>query len=567
MKEKRLKRLHSMKFRVSAIVVTIMVILAACQVLIAVPRIKTETRQLVSDYIKSQVISNGYILETLTYEVGPDIVNNAEKMNSLLSTVTISNFETAYAYLVGIDGTMLWHPTESKIGQPVENSVIKKVIGKIDASNLKTVTECVEYDYHGAVKYAAYFTGTNAPYVLVITADQDEAFQAANDIRNSMICYGIIIIAIASAVVVFVLRRNFKNLDDVADMVNTMAGKDLTENHVYEKLLKKQDEFGTIAKQVSFLSGALRDDFKEIANGAIIVKEGSGDTNEQLSTASKTLSDIGVAIDEIAKGASAMAENVQETASAMISIGNGIDTIASETEKSSEFLIQTSSVNETAQKELKRLTEARKSTGQTVNAMVTGIKESSEAIKEIDIATKMIMDIASQTNLLSLNASIEAARAGEAGRGFSVVAGEIKTLAEQSDKSAKEIQKIIADINAKSEANTVHATEISDAMIEEQKILDAVVKGFDSVDTNISETKKSFETIRSLIDSLDKNKNAVLQAVEQLSSISEENAASTEETSASVVELNEIVTQVKQKADKLDEVAENLKKQVSMYQL
>ena len=179
----------------------------------------------------------------------------------------------------------------------------------------------------------------------------------------------------------------------------------------------------------------------------------------------------------------------------------------------------------------------------------------------------MIMEIADQTSLLSLNASIEAARAGEAGKGFAVVASEIKNLADQSDRFAQEIYRVISDIIQNAENNVQNADKIKEAISDERIALEEVVTKFAEVNDNINVTKNSFNKIQELVNMLNENKTTVLDMVVQLSSIAEENAASTEETHASVTELNNELGKITIKVGDLYSLVSLLNSQTDHFKL
>ena len=199
--------------------------------------------------------------------------------------------------------------------------------------------------------------------------------------------------------------------------------------------------------------------------------------------------------------------------------------------------------------------------------VINGIKESSEAVNDIKRAADVISEIASQTSLLSLNASIEAARAGEAGRGFAVVASNIQELAEQSDRSAKEIQSVIQNIVHKSEHNVILANQIKDAVDNEGGVLKEVNTSFDEVNNQVEVTADAVNEIQIKSTALDRNKNKVLDEVSTLSSISEENAASCEETTASMEELSANIETINVKAQETGDIADALEESVEYFKL
>ena len=173
--------------------------------------------------------------------------------------------------------------------------------------------------------------------------------------------------------------------------------------------------------------------------------------------------------------------------------------------------------------------------------------------------------IASQTNLLSLNASIEAARAGEAGRGFAVVAGEISSLASQSDQSSKEIKAIVDEIIATSNKNVEYAGQISEAVNNEGVVLNQVNDSFTVVNEKVEGTVAAIHTIAEKTQELDAAKAQVLDDVSSLSSISEENAASCQETNASMEEIGASIQTIKEESDKTLEITNILEKAISVF--
>ncbi len=555
----------SLKFKIMLVLAGCGTALVVSLVLASVLKTQNNLEDLMHDYLLDEAKAVGMCID---HELADDekVLQNYEEINSILAGIQISDFESSYAYLVDARGTMLYHPDQGKVGQPVENSVVKGVVDALAAGNT-VEPESEPYEYRGVKKYAAYYVGADNQYVLVITADEDDAFAAIDEMMVVMLGVGVAVTVVLIFVAGFIIIMVFKKIDRIARLMGEISEGDFTDKPEYTTYVKRKDEVGNIARSASNLRESLHEALSVVQKDVAALEADSDELNENMQQAKNSTEGISVAMDELSQGAMSMAENVQDTAGVLGRVDEVVNAALQETQKSTKVLEESVTISKEAREELTRLSEANDATAHATTQVVQGINESNEAIAKIEMATQIIMALANQTNLLSLNASIEAARAGEAGRGFAVVAGEIKNLAEQSDKSAQDIQAIIELIMEKAKANTEFAEEIQKAITDEKEAMSAVVGKFEAVEKNVTQTMASFEEIDAMVKELDEGKVKVMDAVEQLSSISEENAASSQETNAATQELDSVLNNIAADADELAVIAAELNEQVKKFKL
>lgn len=189
------------------------------------------------------------------------------------------------------------------------------------------------------------------------------------------------------------------------------------------------------------------------------------------------------------------------------------------------------------------------------------------ALDKIRNSLSGISEVADQTDLLSLNASIEAARAGEAGRGFAVVATQISKLSEDSAQSTKTIEDIIHQLTVDSEASVQIMKEVNEIIAEQQQKLTQTKEKFGDVSNGIENSRKESNMISDQAQECDSERGRIVDVIQNLSAVSEENAASTQETNASMEELNATINLLAEAAGELKEMALKLEEDVQFFKL
>ncbi|PXV89473.1 methyl-accepting chemotaxis protein [Lachnotalea glycerini] len=360
-----------------------------------------------------------------------------------------------------------------------------------------------------------------------------------NIYENMIIDIIVLVISLISGI--FFIGLIVKAIRNIVTHVNKVANGELDED-VQNKLLKRKDEVGDMSRSLQSLIHSFTDILHKILSTSDSLADFSTSFKASFLSISEAISNINTAIDEIANGATSQASETQNANSEVLNMGNAIDHTYLNVEVLTTSAKKMVDYNGTANTTLTELFDISQKTKESVDTVQDQTNITNESAIQIQAATDLIADIASQTNLLSLNASIEAARAGEHGRGFAVVAEEIRVLADQSHDSANKIATIVNTLINNSNTSVKTMNHVADMIASQNEKLDNTREMFTSLDSEIKEVNVAINKITSEIDHLASLKENVLNSVESLAAIAEENAASTEETSASMIELSKIVT-------------------------
>jgi len=377
----------------------------------------------------------------------------------------------------------------------------------------------------------------------------------------------LLLIVISSSVVYYFSKKITKPILIVKELVDKTANFDLAYDTRFEVLNKYKDETGEIGKSVINLRAELRNIVKLIKNDSSDVLNfaqglflATGETVVSIQAVTQT-------VEELANGCNLQAKDAQESVEKLNSLSSEIDITVDSSMKAKEFSDQVKDINNTSVdtfKMLKIKLEQNNCATMKVSSNIVNLLVKSESIGKIVLS---IEAIASQTNLLALNAAIEAARAGEAGKGFAVVADEVRKLAEQTASATKEIGFVVNEIQK----------EIKNA-----KISIGVGEGLaNEVDSAISNTDKAFSLIGESVDNalikitnltenvlkIAKDKNEVISSIESISAVSEQAAAATQEVSASMDLQFESMEKISSTSEELKIISSSLEKLVNKFKI
>lgn len=561
--QQKIKFKNSMKFRILVLLIVGIILSTVVSLVTTLPRVRSNMKRVTQNYMLDEVKAYGYILSLQVIQ-SPKNLSKPLFLKSILQEVNIKDTTTSYAYLVSADGTMLYHPTEELIGQPVEDAVVTGLLEDL-AEGVVDGPACVEYEADGTEKYASYYINTTGEFILVITVDSDEIFESTNQMTIIILVSGLVTLAVLLLLGVIMTNRMIAPLHKLTGIVNKVAMLDFTENRGQAALNKRKDEVGLMSRAIGNLYDELRKIIEVIQTQGSKLANSNVEFEREFAEIVDNITNVNSAVEQIAMGSTSQAQETTSAGEHVNYIGAAIESNSGAVnilEESIERMNELANESDVMLEELVEINDRTTGDIKLVMEQANLTNESAEKIKE---AVSIIQGIAEETNLLSLNASIEAARAGESGKGFAVVAEEIRKLAENSAQSASEIDSIAMELMNNSKDSVTKMEELSSNAVFQHEKLNGTRQSFEGLKVEISAVSDTSKNIFEQTSKINDLKTDVSNVIEQLAAIAQENEASTQETSVTMHSLTGSIDKCREETAVLSHLSENLNEQTGKF--
>jgi len=503
------------------------------------------------------VIINGKVLGVVGIDIALDMITD------MISDV--KPFETGFLSVISPSGVYIAHPDKTKVG--TEINVIEQLQTAKDAvrsnilRNMLNYSNTLESDVYRI--YLPLKITDDVSWVINVNIPLNKVNEDADNIRTFLILIALISTAIIIVIIILLVRAIIKPLKKMSELVEEFGKGKL--NIEFEE--KGRDEITMIARALNSMAISLRESVKTIL-----------DTSQEIDHSSKDLAQIAeeqnASSEKLYDQSKIVENNIQNTSASIEEVTSGVEEVAAAaqniskiSQELSEDASDTASEATSGGDSIKKIVGMiKETTDQTIRTthVVEELAQKSKNVRDIVVA---ISSIAEQTNLLALNAAIEAARAGEAGKGFAVVADEIRKLAEESKQSADNISRILREVDDNAQ-KAKEATEITKSNVE------SVNTDAEEINSQFFKILEKVERISNMVENLAGAAQEQSAAAEEMASAMDTSSKSTMEISEQMLDMNQIVE--RQSADaqrtsasseELSALAENLLAQVRKFEL
>ena len=402
--------------------------------------------------------------------------------------------------------------------------------------------------------------------IVVMGINKSDMISRINDLMRNIVliasALALVLVLVTIRIVKGITSPLTKAVDELENMSNGDFSKEIKDSYNH-----RRDEVGVLYKALKYMQISIKESLNDIKHFSRNIEEQAqnlSSISEEMSVSSENVS---IAMHDIAQNTGTQSGELSNIAHMINILNENLSNITKDINNVHSSSKDISAVSLESNREMKKLINNIKNINEAFEQYYRRIFGLSNKIKEVNEISAVINGIADQTNLLALNASIEAARAGEVGRGFNVVAEEIRKLAEETKVSSKSIGDLIIEISKESDYMIKDTENLSVGMNTQLSTINGSLSNFEKIIISINEIIPKIEGVNRFIEKINFENNDILLKMNNIASSHQQIAASTEEVSASSEEMNSASEEVSSASQKMHEITEEMIKSVNKFKI